>query len=133
MAKYSISNAGIVDRRLVGISAMAKLKTAIDLMINTSVGTMPVIEDGKLVGVLDERPLLEYARKNEHALSASIVGEVMSKPFFITADTSIDEAIDYIISHRVSRVPIINTRQDMRCIGIVSATDILNLKIKEKK
>jgi CBS domain-containing protein len=116
----------------VGISSKAKLKTAVDLMRNASVGTMPVVDGEKLVGVLDEQPLLEYAKKNGDAISANVVGDFMEKPFFITASTSVDEAMDYVIARKVQRVPVVDTAANMNCIGMVSATEILNFKLKEK-
>ncbi|MGC8652346.1 MAG: CBS domain-containing protein [Candidatus Micrarchaeia archaeon] len=133
MAKSSLAAVGIIDYRLVGISSKARLSTAVDLMRNTSVGIMPVVEGEKLVGVLDERSLLEYVKANKDALLAGTVSDAMQPPFFIVVNASIDEAMDYIISHGVSRVPVVDTPQDMNCIGMVSATEILSFKLKGKK
>jgi len=128
MPKNNIS--GLIDKRIIGVSSKAKLKTAIDLMKNTNVGIMPVLDDTKLVGVLDEQFVLESASKDISQLIDSAVGSVMKKPFYISASESIDDAIDYIIAHKASRIPVVDSEQNMRCLGLISATEILDFKIK---
>jgi len=128
MPKNNIS--GLIDKRIIGVSSKAKLKTAIDLMKNTNVGIMPVLDDTKLVGVLDEQFVLESASKDISQLIDSTVDSVMKKPFYISASESIDDAIDYIIAHKASRIPVVDSEQNMRCLGLISATEILDFKIK---
>jgi CBS domain-containing protein len=125
-AKYV---ADIVSRQIVGISSKTKIKTAIDLMKNTNVGLMPIVDDGKLVGIIDEQLLIDKA--NGGIEGGSEISTIMKEPFFIEAKAKIDEAIDYMLKNRVSRVPVIESLESMKCIGIVSATEVLKSKLSQ--
>ncbi|MGC8586209.1 MAG: CBS domain-containing protein [Candidatus Micrarchaeia archaeon] len=120
----------IMDRRIVGVNASTKVSTAISLMKNTNVGIMPVIEDEKLVGILDEHALMNEAKAGLGELSKKEVRSIMKEPLYVRVDNTIDEALDYIIVHNASRVAVVDS--NMRCVGIVSATEILDLKMREK-
>ncbi len=120
----------IMDRRIVGVNASTKVSTAIGLMKNTNVGIMPVVEDERLVGILDEQALMNEAKIGVDELSKKEVRSIMKEPLYVRIDNTIDEALDYIIEHNASRVAVVDS--SMRCVGIVSATEILDLKMREK-
>ncbi|MGC8496050.1 MAG: HPP family protein [Candidatus Micrarchaeia archaeon] len=126
-AKYVID---IASRQIVGISSKTKIKTAIELMKNTNVGLMPVVDSGKLVGMIDEQLLIEEAKKGIEANYE--ISTIMKKPFFIAANAKIDEAMDYMVKNKVSRVPVVDSTEGMKCVGIVSATEVLESKLSER-
>jgi CBS domain-containing protein len=84
-----------MDRRVLRVDADDALATALQLMLWTGARHLPVMEEGKLVGVLTERDLLRYqaGHGGSDALSHS-VGSAASMPAkFAHPDDSLTEAM----------------------------------------
>lgn len=93
---------------------------------------MPVVEDGKVVGVLSQRDLfrsalivaLGFGRKTTSALIKTIrVKEVMTKPAItITADAAVSDAARLMIEKKIGCLPVV---ENEKLIGLITETDIL--------
>jgi CBS domain-containing protein len=93
---------------------------------------MPVVEDGRVVGILSQRDLfrsalivaLGFGRKTTSALIKTIrVKEVMTKPAItITADAAVSEAARLMIEKKIGCLPVV---ENERLIGLITETDIL--------
>ncbi len=93
-------------------------------MKDANVDLMPVLQDGKLVGVLDEDAISDSGAGDPKKQ----VGELMRKPLFVEERITIDDAVKYLIEHSLSRLPVVESRASMRCAGIVGATELLRAK-----
>jgi CBS domain-containing membrane protein len=93
---------------------------------------MPVVEDGKVVGILSQRDLfrsalivaLGFGRRTTSALIKTIrVKEVMTKPAItITADAAVSDAARLMIEKKIGCLPVV---ENERLIGLITETDIL--------
>ena len=93
---------------------------------------MPVVEDGKVVGILSQRDLfrsalivaLGFGRKTTSALIKTIrVKEVMTKPAItITADAAVSDAARLMIEKKIGCLPVV---ENEKLIGLITETDIL--------
>jgi CBS domain-containing protein len=93
---------------------------------------MPVVEDGRVVGILSQRDLfrsalivaLGFGRKTTSALIKTIrVKEVMTKPAItITADAAVSDAARLMIEKKIGCLPVV---ENERLIGLITETDIL--------
>jgi CBS domain-containing protein len=93
---------------------------------------MPVVEDGKVVGVLSQRDLfrsalivaLGFGRKTTSALIKTIrVKEVMSQNVIIIApDASVKEAARVMIEKKIGCLPVVESD---KLVGLITETDIL--------
>lgn len=93
-------------------------------------GSMPVVDEGRLVGVLTDRDIVVRAVAERLDPAAVRVGEVASgDPVTVAPGESLDEAMELMARHKVRRLPVVD---DGRLVGVVSQADIA-LGAKEAK
>ena len=106
---------------VVTVAPSDNVKKAIDVMIAKNVGSVVVVEDGKVVGILTERDILK--RIKDLDIDKSLVSEVMSSPVLtVMPDTFITEALALMQTRNIRRLPVM---KGGRLIGIVTEIDIL--------
>ncbi len=98
--------------------------TAIDAarqMLADDVGSLAVVKDGRLVGIVTERDLVrEYA---EHSSHTRAVGEVMTpNPDSLAPDVEVDEAASWMMAAGYRHLPVV---EDGNLVGMVSIKDVL--------
>lgn len=87
------------------------------LMVTSGNHALPVVESGKLNGLINERHVLSTAD-----FGHAIVDEVMSGAIVIEEDTTLSIALSKMRRYNISRLPVINSNGVL--IGTISAIDI---------
>jgi acetoin utilization protein AcuB len=80
---------------------------------------LPVVSEGKLVGILTDRDLREHQGYLEHT---KINGVMTEKPVTVTPATTLEEAAEIILERQFGGLPVV---ADGRLVGIITASDIL--------
>ena len=100
------------------------------LMRDENVGSLPVSDEGKLVGMLTDRDIAVRVVAEGKSLESTTVGEVFSRnPVAARPDQDLDEALQLMAQHQVRRLPVV---EDDRLVGILAQADVA-LEEKEKK
>ena len=101
----------------------ASVYDALKLMGEKNVGALPVVEGGKLVGVISER---DYARKVVLKGKSSLqtpVSEIMTpRVFSVQLGQKMTEAMAIMSEKRVRHIPVMD---DEQIVGIISIGDVL--------
>jgi predicted transcriptional regulator len=127
---------GVVREIMMGAPVTLKPDDTLDLANDViSLGRIrhiPVVQDGRLVGLLSERDLIGAAatqifglkQKSKAALLKSLlIKDVMKKRVFtVKPDTPIKEAAHLLAEKKIGCVPVVS---DGSVIGLVTTTDIL--------
>lgn len=94
------------------------------LMLEADCGILPVLDDGRLVGVVTDRDMyIALATRNRRAAELR-VGEVMRDQLFTCApEDDVHAALAVMKQHRVRRLPVAGLGQIL--LGIVSLNDIV--------
>ena len=105
-------------------SLWTDLSAAAALMLEGDCGILPVLEDGKLFGVVTDRDLfIAVATRNKRA-SDLTVGEVVQAPVHTCGpDDDVETALETMKQHRVRRLPVEAFGGTL--MGIVSMNDIV--------
>lgn len=100
------------------------------LMRDEDVGSLPVTDEGTLVGMLTDRDIAVRVIAEGRSPESTTVGEVFSPdPVAADPDQDLDEALHLMARHQVRRLPVV---EDDRLVGILAQADVA-LEEKEKK
>jgi CBS domain-containing protein len=108
----------------------ATVVEAAKLMAQEDVGPIPVVEDGRLVGIVTDRDIVVRVVAEARDPNATTVGEIASRDLVtISPDEDLDEALSLLAAHQVRRLPVVDGD---RLVGIVAQADIARIG-KDKK
>jgi CBS domain-containing protein len=100
------------------------LAAAAALMLDGDCGALPVVDDGKLVGIVTDRDLYIALATRDARASQLTVGEVVQTPVFTCGpDDDVQAVLESMKQHRVRRLPVAGFGGTV--MGIVSMNDII--------
>ncbi|MFN3505365.1 MAG: CBS domain-containing protein [Caldimicrobium sp.] len=112
-------------KELITVSPNQTVEEALQLMKIHSIRHLPVLENGKLIGLVTESSLRPYL--SSHKLSLPIREVMIINPIVIDPETSIDEAARLIYKYKIGGLPVVSQG---RLVGIITVTDILEAFIE---
>jgi len=119
------------DRHIISISPDASVFDAIKLMADKSIGSLLVMGDEKLLGIVTER---DYARKvivKGRSSRETRVEEIMTAEVMTTAsDDRIDQCMELMTNRKIRHLPVV---EDDQVIGMISIGDLVQAIIADQK
>jgi len=113
-----------------GLSVLDSLR----IMVNTKYRRLPVVDKGKLVGIVAGEDLLRYIHKNNYnfeALDEGIEKVMIRDVLTIDKSASLTKAVKKMTSNKVGNLVVVD--KDKRLEGIITERDILEeFEYKEK-
>jgi CBS domain-containing protein len=124
----------VMQKSIVTISASETLSTVEDIMTLGQVRHIPVVQAGRLVGVVSHRDLLRASlsnlsdhRDDERRMFLHVVeiARVMSTPpVVVTPDVTVGEAALIMAERKIGCLPVLEADE---LVGMITETDILHL------
>ena len=106
------------------VSSHDVLRTAATLMERGGYRRVPVVDDGKLVGIVSDRDV----RAHSGYLDTSRVTAAMTwDPKTVTPKMTVEDAARLMIEHKIGGLPVV---ENGALVGIITATDILKAFLK---
>ena len=119
MAKI-VRDAMTEDPRSIGASA--SVVEAARLMREGHIGSLPVTEDERLVGMITDRDITTTVVAESAAPETTSVGDVYSRDLIsVEPDHDLEEALQLMARHQVRRLPVV---ENGRLVGVVAQADI---------
>jgi CBS domain-containing protein len=95
---------------------------AAGLMRSEDIGVLPVVEEGRLVGLVTDRDLVLRVLADRKDPDEVKVAEVLTRsPVTVTPDNRLSEARALMEQHKVRRLPVVKGHQ---LVGILSLGDV---------
>ncbi|KXJ98389.1 MAG: signal-transduction protein [Acidobacteria bacterium OLB17] len=109
------SNVRTAERR-------TSLKEAALLMLNGDMGAVPVVEDGKIVGIVTDRDIVVRGVADGVG-PETMLGDIMTTDlFYDRAGDYVFEAVRLMGERKVRRLPVVE--EDGRLAGIIAMADV---------
>ena len=130
-----------MTRDVVTITPETTLADAEALMVEKMIRRLPVLDDGRLVGIVtygdvrNARPS-SVNRLNIWELSYLIphitIGEMMSRdPITVFPDTTIGETAQLMLKNMIGCLPVVNRQGEL--VGIITESDIFRMVARDWK
>ncbi|MCC7537648.1 MAG: CBS domain-containing protein [Deltaproteobacteria bacterium] len=120
-----------MTRAVEAIGPDTSLVEAARFMRDESIGFLPVLEEGRLVGVITDRDITVRATADALDAQSTRVGSVMTKPVVtISESESIYEADALMERHTIRRLVVLDGRGAL--CGVLSLDDLAVLPDREK-
>ena len=110
------------------------INDALNLMKRQNIRRVPVIQNGKMIGIITNHDLLNASPspatslsiwEMNYLLSKITVKDVMSKDVqTVTPDTPIEEAARIMADHKIGGLPVV---KDGEVVGIITETDLFKI------
>lgn len=115
---------------VLSIQPDATVYDALKLMAEKNVGTLLILEKGKLVGILSER---DYARKvilkGKSSLNTPVRDIMTQRVMFVRPEQTVEECMALMTEKHIRHLPVLAGDQ---VVGIVSIGDLVKASIEEK-
>lgn len=113
------------------VSSNQSVLDALKLMSEKNIGAVPVIDDGKLTGILSER---DYARKvvlKGKSSQDTRIHEIMTpNPFTVSPDEKLDALMALMNDKKIRHLPVV---ENNAVVGMVSVGDVVSAIIASQK
>lgn len=128
----------LISRRMsspvITVEPDLPIMQALDLMKKNRIRRMPVVKNGKLVGIISEGDLLNAAPSDATSLSVwelnyllgkITVGQIMSKDVVtVSGDTPIEEAAYLMDEKKIGGLPVVENGE---IVGLITETDLFRI------
>ncbi|WP_255336476.1 CBS domain-containing protein [Methanosarcina sp. KYL-1] len=124
----------IMERSPITVSPSDRVSHARRLILDNNVGRLPVIENGKLVGIVAEEDIASAMRafrdlvadnQQDSRIKNLLVGDIMTRSVIsVRTNTPISEAVKTMLEHDVGGVPVLNLEDEL--VGFLARRNIIN-------
>jgi CBS domain-containing protein len=120
----------IMTRDVRACEPNATVADAAKVMAQGDVGPVPIVQDGRLVGIVTDRDIVVRVVAEGRDANVTTVKEIASTDLVtVSPGDDLDEALNLLAQRQVRRLPVV---EGERLVGIVAQADIARLG-KDKK
>jgi CBS domain-containing protein len=115
----------VMTRDVRACEPNATVADAAKVMAQEDVGPVPIVEDGRLVGIVTDRDIVVRVVAESRDPNATTVREIASTELVtVSPDDALDDALNRLAERQVRRLPVV---EGDRLVGIVAQADIARL------
>jgi acetoin utilization protein AcuB len=126
-----------MSKKVITLDVNDTMQRAINVSMENHISMMPVLEDGKLVGIITDRDLKRASPSDAtlldiqqvlYHLSRLEVGAIMTRyPITIPVDHTIEEAAEILMTNKISGAPVTDPEGNIK--GIITKNDLFKALI----
>ena len=124
-----------MSQPVITVDSHDSMQNATRLLKENNIRILPVMGQGKLVGVITDRDLKRASASDAttldihellYLLSKIKVKDIMTKnPIIVSPDFSIEETAQILIKNKISAVPVIDNKDQV--VGVITQTDLFRV------
>jgi acetoin utilization protein AcuB len=112
-----------MTREVVTVSPTDTVADALELIRSHNIRHLPVMDAGRLVGVVTDRDLrLAISPDGRNAPEIPVEDVMSSSPITVAPGTPIETAAEILTEHRIGCIPVL---EDGELVGILAESDLL--------
>ena len=126
-----------MTKDVISVDVNDSMQDAAKLIRKHKIKRLPVMENGKLVGIVTDRDIKRASASDVTTLeihellfliSEIKISDIMTKnPITIPSDYTIDEAAQILLEHKLSGAPVVDDKGQI--VGIITQTDIFRVLV----
>jgi len=113
----------VMSKRVITVRADMPLTDIEELMEETCYHGFPVIEDGRLIGMITFRDIAEVPPEKRRKLR--VRDAIKRKPIVAYPDESVQSALEKMYRENIGRLPVVKRENPSHVVGIITKSDIL--------
>ena len=124
-----------MNPKVITVDVNDTMLDATKILKEQQIRHLPVLESGKLIGIITDRDLKRASPSDATSLEAHEllyiianikVGEIMTKkPITVPYNYTVEEAAELLMNHRISGMPVMD--KDGNVVGTITQTDIFKV------
>lgn len=124
----------VMEKNPIIVSPSDRVSHARRLILDKNVGRLPVIENGKLVGIIAEDDIAFAMRsfrdlvadnQQDSRIKNLLVGDIMTRSVIsVYTNTPLSEAVQAMMEHDVGGVPVLNLEEEL--VGFLARRNVIN-------
>lgn len=120
----------VKGNRLLSVEPAGRASDAVRTMAEQNLGSLVVLEQGRMVGMLTFHELLGALAQRNGALGETRVAEIMVKdPVVATPDMEVNDLRRIMLSSGARYLPVM---QDGKLLGVISFRDVAKAVLEEQ-
>jgi CBS domain-containing protein/anti-sigma regulatory factor (Ser/Thr protein kinase) len=124
---YEVKVGEVMTREVIQITPQTPMGSIRKLLRERRISGIPVVEDGKLVGLVSIEDLINALA--ESSMDAKVGEKMTRNPVTLRAEEPVVMAINLFATHGFGRFPVVD--EDGRMVGIVTRGDIIEGLLKK--
>ncbi|MET0502267.1 MAG: CBS domain-containing protein [Candidatus Binatia bacterium] len=116
------------------------LQTVVDLLRRRDIRAVPVVEMGRLIGIVTDRDLRQVAPSyplfrdeteiRRYTENLRVTAAMTADPLRVSPDTTLVEAAKILETYRISSLPVVDGET---LVGMISVTDLLRAFVEQNE
>jgi CBS domain-containing protein len=107
------------------------VQNALQLMAGKNIGSLVVLDKGKVAGVFSERDYARGAAAHPGSCLEALVKDMMSTHvLYVTPEDSIEQCMTLMTNRRLRHLPVM---EGDKLVGLVSIGDVVSIIIRDQK
>lgn len=114
---------------IIACDAAMPVSQAVSILASKRIGALPVLRDGKVVGIVSERDVIYRLADHGSGCLEGTVEQIMTSPAVtVEPATTVDEALSLMTRRRFRHFPVV---EDGVLIAFISIGDLVKQKMDE--
>ena len=122
----------------VTVAPNDSLQRVVELLRRRDIRAVPVVEDGKLIGIVTDRDVRQVAPAyplfrdeveiRHYTENLTVTAAMTADPMTVSPHSPLVEAAKILETYRISSLPVVD---DHKLVGILSVTDLLRVFVEQ--